>query len=339
MERDLCSKEFYSDDERYADLINGIVCGGEQVVKKEDLQPLDTQSGFYKIRGFQRGWPGKGRQFKARDLIRRTAFGMNFAVIGIENQEELDYALPLRAMSYDVREYEAQAAKIRKEVRKSGKELTPGEYLYGFARCSRLHPVVTIVLYYGEEEWDASRELHGMIDFSEIPEAFRKLVQNYQVHVVEVRKLKDTEVFRTDIRLVFDYIRYAGQPEKLKELTESNPAYKQMEEDAFDMAVTYAKVRDWIQRKEPHKEKRTVDANEHLNKMIQYGMGKGIKQGREEGREEGIEQGIEQGIKALIETCQDLGVTKDATAERIVEKFSMSALCADKYMKKYWRNH
>lgn len=105
------------------------------------------------------------------------------------------------------------------------------------------------------------------------------------------------------------------------------------------MAVTYAKVRDWIQRKEPHKEKRTVDANEHLNKMIQYGVGKGIKQGREEGREEGIEQGIEQGIKALIETCQDLGVTKDATAERIVEKFSMSPLCADKYMKKYWRNH
>ena len=65
----------------------------------------------------------------------------------------------------------------------------------------------------------------------------------------------------------------------------------------------------------------------------------GIVKGREEGREEGIEQGIEQGIKALIETCQDLGVTKDATAKRIVEKFSMSALCADKYMKKYWRNH
>lgn len=77
LERDLCSKEFYSDDERYADLINGVVCGGEQIVKKEDLQPLDTQSGFYKIRGFQRIWQGKGRQFRGRDLIRRTAFGMN----------------------------------------------------------------------------------------------------------------------------------------------------------------------------------------------------------------------------------------------------------------------
>lgn len=45
MGKDIGWKGFLSDDERYADVINGIGCKGEQVVKKEDLQELDTQTG------------------------------------------------------------------------------------------------------------------------------------------------------------------------------------------------------------------------------------------------------------------------------------------------------
>lgn len=41
---------------------------------------------------------------------------MNFAIIGIENQEMFDYSIPLRNMSYDVGGYEKQAAKIRRAV-------------------------------------------------------------------------------------------------------------------------------------------------------------------------------------------------------------------------------
>lgn len=52
-----------------------------------------------------------------------------------------------------------------------------------------------------------------------------------------------------------------------------------------------------------------------------------------------IQYGAEQGIKALIETCEDFGMTKAATVERIVEKCSTSAQCAEEYVKKYWRNH
>ena len=39
---------------------------------------------------------------KIRDLVRKTAFGINFSVIGIENQSNIDYTFPVRAMSYDV---------------------------------------------------------------------------------------------------------------------------------------------------------------------------------------------------------------------------------------------
>ena len=252
MENDVLTKEFFSDDERYADLINGLGCDGKQIVRKEDLQELDTQTGILKS-SFRR--KRERRKIKLRDLVRKTAFGINFAVIGIENQEVIDYALSLRNMSYDVGEYEKQAVKIRKEVRKNGIGLTKGEYLYGFKKDSRLHPVVTFVLYYGKEEWDGALDLHSIIDFEGIPKELKKLVQNFRVHVVEVRKLTDTSVFRTDVRQVFDIIRYSEEPEKLKELVEKETAYQNMEEDVYDMVAAYTHVEELVSMKSFHKKK------------------------------------------------------------------------------------
>lgn len=60
MEKDIKWKAYLSDDERYADIINGIGCGGAQIVKETDLQDTGTQE-----------------KQKARDALRKTAFGVN----------------------------------------------------------------------------------------------------------------------------------------------------------------------------------------------------------------------------------------------------------------------
>lgn len=44
MEKDLCQRECLSDNERYADLINGILFEGEQKVHASDLHEIDSQS-------------------------------------------------------------------------------------------------------------------------------------------------------------------------------------------------------------------------------------------------------------------------------------------------------
>lgn len=163
MEKDMISNTFFSDNERYADIINGVGCNGIPFVKGEDLRERDTRAVFGKFAAI------KGKRKKAtvkyRDLMRRASFGMNFAMIGIENQEKIDYAMVLRTMGYDVAEYERQASAIRKKVRKDHRSLTDGEYLYGFRKDSRLFPTVTFILYYGEEEWNGARDLHGILDF------------------------------------------------------------------------------------------------------------------------------------------------------------------------------
>ena len=85
-----------------SDLINGLGCKGRQVIGKADLQETDTQTGIFAGLEFVRKLPQKAgkRNIKIRDAVRKAAFGMNFAVIGIESQETMDYELPLRNLSY-----------------------------------------------------------------------------------------------------------------------------------------------------------------------------------------------------------------------------------------------
>lgn len=278
MEKDFYSNIFFSDNERYADIINGIGCDGIPFVKGKDLQELDT-------RVFHRGRRYRRNKILCRDLVRKTPFGINFAIIGIENQEEIDYALPLRTMCYDAGTYEKQAVGIRRQVRRNAKGLSAGEYLYGFRKSSRLFPTVTLVLYYGEKAWDGAKDLHGLIDFTDIPDSLREKVSNYRIHVIEVKRLKDTDMFQTDVKQVFDFIRFSKDKRKLKELIEHDPAYALLEEDAYDMVAGYAGEEEMFKIKDKYKKGGKVDMCQGLREWMEDERNEGKTEGKAEERE------------------------------------------------------
>ena len=58
---------------------------------------------------------------------------------------------------------------------------------------------------------------------------------------------------------------------------------------------------------------------------------------KEVGRKEGRKEGIKEGIKALIETCQELGVTKKELTGKLQEKYHLSENEAFQYIEKYWK--
>ena len=300
MEKDFVSSVFFSDNDRYADIINGIGCDGMPFIKGEDLQELDTR---VSIGRYKRAGKRKQLITKYRDLMRKAAFGMNFAMIGIENQSEIDYGLVLRVMCYDAGEYERQAAEIRKEVRKKHGNLGSGEYMYGFLRDSRLLPTITFVLYYGEEEWDGAQDLYGLLDFMDLPESLRKKISNYQLHVVEVRKLKDTSMFQTDVKQVFDFIRFSNDKKKLRELISGDAAYQMLAEEAYDMVAAYVgEEEEMFKWKEKHKKGGTIN-------MCQ-GLREWLADERTEGRAEGRAEDI-------IELLSDCGTIEEDLKNRI----------------------
>lgn len=313
MEKDLQKKGYLDDPERFADLINGVICSGRRVIQPSDLTDVDSQTGFYgsSAKGGRRGTQRKQRY---RDLVRKAAFGVNFMIVGIENQEEVHYLMPLRSMSYDVAEYERQAAAIRRSVKKR-KGITKAEFLSGFTKDSRLRPCVTLVLYYGED-WDGARDLYGIMDFTDIPQELRNKVNNYKVYICEVRKFKDTGVFTTDLKQVFDYIRCSEDKEKLYELVMNDPAYKALDEEAYDVIAEYTNMDDVMETKQKEQKGDKVNMCGAIRQMI--------------------EEGIEQGAKAVIETSVEFGSTKEATEKRLIEKLRVSEEAAKKYIEEYW---
>ena len=58
---------------------------------------------------------------------------------------------------------------------------------------------------------------------------------------------------------------------------------------------------------------------------------------RSEGMEQGIEQGTEYGIRAALELLLELGCTKEAAKNRILEKFSLSEETAEEKLRVYWK--
>ena len=109
---------------------------------------------------------------------------MDFVILGLENQQKIHYAMPLRIMQGDVMLYMKEYNEIQKEHKKNPDE-TSGEFLSKFKKTDRLHPVITICVYYGEEEWDGPKCLTDMLKISDKMEA---LVSDYKMNFLEIKK-------------------------------------------------------------------------------------------------------------------------------------------------------
>ncbi len=260
-------KDFFHDNVRYADMINGVGCGGIQLVKGTDLQEIDPTE-----------------KKKSRDLLRRVGMGINFAIVGIENQEKVDYRFPLRMMHYDVTRYYKQASDIWKEIRKKGIKLTAEEYLSRFKRDSRMHPQVTFILYAGEEWWDGPVCLHDMLDFKDIPESLQKMVSNYKINIVDIRRFENTSVFKTDVKQVFDFIRCSVDKNKLVELVEGDTYYQHMEDDAYEVVSKYTNSTKLIRKEEYMEEGGTHNMCKAIRDLIDDSKAEGRAEGRAEER-------------------------------------------------------
>lgn len=322
MEKDLQKKGYFYDPERFADLINGVMCSGRQIVSPTDLTELDSQTGQFDVSAGQDKRHKKLRD-RHRDLMRKAAFGVNFMVFGIENQEETNYLMPMRCMSYDAEEYERQAAQISKQVRKR-KGITGTEFMSGFAKDSRLSPCITVVLYYGDR-WDGATELYDILDFSAIPEELRGVVNNYKIYLCEIRKFSDTNVFRTDLKQVFDCVRYSDNPEKLYKLVANDLSYREMQGDTYDLIAQYTKTNELMQVKRYTKKEGKVDMCKAITELIE----KGRKEGVEQGIEQGIQQGLRDGARAFIETSIHRGAAYDYIVEMVQQCFGFSKENAD----------
>ena len=86
------------------------------------------------------------------------------------------------------------------------------------------------------------------------------------------------------------------------------------------------------------KDKRIIDLDRIVGEVKQSEEWEAVKMNiLEIGMEQGLERGMEQGIRALIETCQELGMSRDETSIRLMKKFSLQEDTAEMHLSKYWQ--
>lgn len=86
------------------------------------------------------------------------------------------------------------------------------------------------------------------------------------------------------------------------------------------------------------KDERIIDLNRIVEEVKQSEEWEAVKVNiLEIGIEQGRQQGTEQGIRALVETCEELGLSKKETAEHLIKKFSLKEDAAKMHICKYWR--
>ena len=176
-EKDITEKTLEAFNDVFADIVNGLLFKGEQVIQEQaltDAQPFSmykTDGDIHEQdRDVAKYWISSGE----------SRISVRIAFLGFENQTAYEKDMPIRVIGYDGASYKAE---LSQEDR---------------------YPVITLVLYFGDKPWGNNRTLYDAID---IPERFKPFVNDYKINLFEIAHLPEEAIgyFHSDFRIVVDY--------------------------------------------------------------------------------------------------------------------------------------
>ena len=304
--QDTVTKQYVSDPKVFADAFNYLIYDGEQVIRPEQLTDLDATQFAIPYREEEEGKPEATQKYRdvLKTLAVKTDEHCTYLVLGIENQTNVHYAMPVRNMLYDAMQYEKQVRQLAAAHRKKHDAATSDEYLSGMNREDKITPVITLVINFGSKKWDGPIRLHEM--FSEQPEHILRLIPDYQVLLIDPMSMADTDLGRlnSSLREGLSYIKYQHDHEQMQRLLQEDHRFSELERNAA--LVIQATTKTELNIK-PNAE--VVDMCEAIRQMMEsskqqgvlQGMQQGMQQGRLQGQQEGIQQGRLQGRQEGIQ--------------------------------------
>ena len=151
---DIESEKYMRDKKHFADAFNYLLYEGKPIIDPEDLYPADTTEMAVPY-GNNAAVPKQ----RYRDVLKIWHVLKDekavYAVLGIENQSNIHYAMPVKTGLYDFMNYSGQTEEAEKSYRtkdekSDGKDSIPmskAEFLSGFRKEDRLMPVISLVVH------------------------------------------------------------------------------------------------------------------------------------------------------------------------------------------------
>lgn len=98
-------------------------------------------------------------------------------------------------------------------------------------------PVLTVIFYYGEKQWDGATCLHDMIQWSDEQE-LQDIVPNYKMNLIWAYGQEDIDKFKSDLQYILYLLKYKQEEEKLEKYIEENDEKLQhMNQDTHNAIV------------------------------------------------------------------------------------------------------
>lgn len=273
--KDITEKILADFNDVFADIINGVLFDGKQVVSEHALENVKDRS-QYKFNNIIHE--------QERDLAKRwIPYKICFALYGLEHETGAEPYMPMRIIGYDGAAYRGQLTKRERD--------RPN------------FPVITIVLYFGTKHWDQPRTLYECMN---IQENLKPFVSDYKINVVEVAFLDDKlDNFHSDFRIIAEYfvnkrrnIEYTPSAQEIQHVDEFLKLLQALTGDD-----RYFDVLNLLQ-KEAKKE--GVNMCEILDKVENRGIAIGEKRGEIRGEKRGEIRGEKRGREEMADEINQL---------------------------------
>ena len=309
---------FQANNENFAELFNRTLLVDEPV-SPEELGEENIKETAY-LRVTKEG--GGTTLVQYRDVAKGVRNERIFAVLGIENQSEIDYAMPFRVLELDFVNYARQMQIIRERheaewkaeegYRRRPPGVTSGEYLGRFLRTDRIVRCVTLVVYWGEEPWDGPMRLSDLFETeTEAPCAVQ-----VDMNLLDVCRMSDEEIcsYTGELRTVFGFRKYAENKERLGRFIAGNREhFSNVSETAMNA----------LEELTHSLELKKIRTSEYLTAEGGYNMCRGIQGMIQDGKMDGIREGIRVGMiegeakakKEMARALAGMGMSAEKIAE------------------------
>lgn len=288
---DVSLKSYLSDKRRFADLFNGTLMGGSQVIDASRLEDSPTVVSVSDESGIME---------RINDITMRYTYdGSSLALIMLENQDYIDYTMPLRVMLQQAMAYDRQIRDIKSQ-NKNSEWQSRDEYLSKVRKTDKILPVVILIAYWGENEWQGAKSIHDMLSFNPHTEGLRQFVPEYRINFVDIKKYKNSEKFKTELKTFSGLYFCKGSKRKMSEYIKSHKECSNIDSDTF-WAIANIAGRRCMKEMEKYNEKEEIN------------MGNAFEENWLDGMEKGMEKAfcslVKDGLLDVSEAAKRLNIT------------------------------
>ena len=158
-------------------------------------------------------------------------------------------------------------------------------------------PVITTVVYFGSDTWNAPRSLHEMLSVQD-PEIL-SMVPDYRINLFSPAEIKDEELdkLQSNLKEVMLFIKYSKDKRKLQEHTSQSPGFRSLElkaarviDSITGINLRFTETEGSVNMCQAVQEMCDDARAEGRQAGLAEGRTAGLAEGRTEGRTEGLQE-------------------------------------------------